>query len=140
MPFLPNYRPHQLSLGPLESEILQIVWDLDVATVKDIHERILENPDRELAYSSVTTVLNRLTQKGWLICQKNGKAFSWKATVSRAQAKAIKSYEQLQQFLSISNPDVVASFADSLDTASIEQLDAIAARLKALRSQRGEKS
>ncbi|MEB3311188.1 MAG: BlaI/MecI/CopY family transcriptional regulator [Snowella sp.] len=139
MPFLPNYRPHQLSLGPLESEILQIVWDLDVATVKDIHERILENPDRELAYSSVTTVLNRLTQKGWLICQKNGKAFSWKATVSRAQAKAIKSYEQLQQFLSISNPDVVASFADSLDTASIEQLDAIAARLKALRSQRGEK-
>jgi predicted transcriptional regulator len=138
MSWLPPHRPHQLSLGPLESEILQIVWDLEIATVKDIHERILANPDRELAYSSVTTVLNRLTQKGWLGCEREGKAFSWKATVSRSQAKAIKSYEQLQQFLSISNPDVVASFADSLDTASIEQLDAIAARLKAIRSQRGE--
>jgi predicted transcriptional regulator len=138
MSWLPPHRPHQLSLGPLESEILQIVWDLEIATVKDIHERILANPDRELAYSSVTTVLNRLTQKGWLVCHREGKAFSWKATVSRSQAKAIKSYEQLQQFLSISNPDVVASFADSLDTASIEQLDAIATRLKTIRSERGE--
>jgi predicted transcriptional regulator len=47
MSWLPPHRPHQLSLGPLESEILQIVWDLEIATVKDIHERILANPDRE---------------------------------------------------------------------------------------------
>jgi len=36
---LPNYRPKQLSLGPLEAEILHIVWDLGGATVKDIHDR-----------------------------------------------------------------------------------------------------
>ncbi|MEB3192151.1 MAG: BlaI/MecI/CopY family transcriptional regulator [Snowella sp.] len=136
MTWLPHYRPQQLSLGPLEQEILQIVWELGTATVKDIHERILANPDRELAYSSVTTVLNRLTKKGWLVCHKQGKAFSWQAAISQTQAKAIKSYEQLQQFLAISNPDVVAAFADSLDTTSIEQLDAIAARLKDLRRQR----
>jgi predicted transcriptional regulator len=51
MTWLPHYRPQQLSLGPLEQEILQIVWELGTATVKDIHERILANPDRELAYS-----------------------------------------------------------------------------------------
>ena len=61
---LPNHRPNQLSLGPLETEILQIIWKLGTATVKDVHDRILSNPDRELAYASVTTVLNRLTQKG----------------------------------------------------------------------------
>jgi hypothetical protein len=37
---LPDYRPKQLSLGPLEAEILNIVWELGSATVKDIHDRI----------------------------------------------------------------------------------------------------
>ncbi|BFM40297.1 BlaI/MecI/CopY family transcriptional regulator [Synechocystis sp. LKSZ1] len=138
MAWSPPYRPKQMSLGPLEQEILEILWQLGKATVKDIHENILANPDRELAYSSVTTVLNRLTNKGWLLCQRDGKAFSWVPRVSAEQARAIQSYEQLQQFLAVSNPEVVTAFADSLDTASLDQLEAIAARLKSLRRQRGE--
>jgi len=136
---LPKYRPKQLSLGPLETEILNIVWDLGCATVKDVHEKILADPDRELAYASVTTVLNRLTQKGWLSCNKNGRAFFWQPLVSREEAQGIKAYEQLLHFLAVSNPDVVASFADSLDTASLEQIKAIAARLEAIRRQREER-
>ncbi len=137
---LPNYRPQQLSLGPLEKEILNIVWDLGTATVKEIHERILSDPDRELAYASVTTILNRLTKKGWLICDREDRAFSWQTRVSREQAQAINSYEQLHRFLAVSNPDVVASFADSLDTTSLEKLEAIASRLEKIRRQREEQS
>lgn len=138
MASLPQHRPKKLSLGPLESEILEIVWNLKVATVKKVHERILQDPERELAYTSVTTVLQRLTQKGWLKCSKKGRAFSWQATLSREQAQALHSYEKLNGFLAISNPDVVASFADSLDTASLEQIEAIASRLNSIRRQREE--
>lgn len=138
MASLPNYRPKKLSLGPLESEILGIVWNLKVATVKNVHDRILQDPDRELAYTSVTTVLQRLTQKGWLKCSKKGKAFSWQALLSREQAQALYSYEKLNGFLAVSNPDLVASFADSLDTASLEQIEAIASRLNLIRRQREE--
>ena len=140
MASLPNYRPKKLSLGPLESEILGIVWNLKVATVKNVHDRILQDPDRELAYTSVTTVLQRLTQKGWLKCSKKGKAFSWQALLSREQAQALYSYEKLNGFLAVSNPDLVASFADSLDTASLEQIEAIASRLNLIRRQREEQS
>ena len=133
---LPDYRPKQLSLGPLETEILNIVWDLGCATVKDVHEKILADPERELAYSSVTTVLQRLTQKGWLSCEKQGRAFYWQPLVSRQEAQAIKAYEQLHRFLAVSNPDLIASFADSLDVASLKQLEAIASRLEAIRRQR----
>lgn len=133
---LPEYRPKKLSLGSLETEILEIIWALESATVKQIHDQILADPERELAYASVTTVLNRLTKKGWLTCSKQNRAFVWEPLVSRQQAKAIQAYEQLQQFLAISNPDMVASFADSLDTASLEQLEAIATRLQAIRRQR----
>lgn len=136
---LPDYRPKQLSLGPLETEILNIVWELGCATVKDVHERILANPDRELAYTSVTTVLRRLTQKGWLTCEKHDRAFSWQPLISREEAQVIKAHDQLNQFLAVGNPDVVAAFADSLDAASLEQIEAIALRLKAARQAREEK-
>ncbi|MDR9403351.1 MAG: BlaI/MecI/CopY family transcriptional regulator, partial [Halothece sp. Uz-M2-17] len=107
-------------------------------SVKAIHERILSDPDRELAYTSVTTVLQRLTQKGWLKCHKQRRVFYWEAKLSREEAQALKAYEQLNQFLAVSNPDVVASFADRLDTDSLEQLDAIALRLRSIRQQREE--
>jgi predicted transcriptional regulator len=137
---LPDYRPKQLSLGPLETEILEIVWELGSATVKQVHEQILSDPERELAYTSVTTVLRRLTKKGWLSCNKQGRAFYWQPLVSCEQAQAIQAYEQLHRFLAVSNPDVVASFADSLDAASLEQIEAIAQRLETLRRQREERA
>jgi len=135
---LPDYRPKQLSLGPLEAEILNIVWELGSATVKDIHDRILSDPNRELAYTSVTTVLRRLTEKGWLACDKQERAFYWRPLVTKQQAQVIQAHEHLHRFLAVGNPDVVAAFADSLDSASLEQIQAIAHRIQAARQAREE--
>lgn len=136
MPPLPEPRPRQLSLGPLETEILEILWRLGSATVKEIHDQILADPNRELAYASVTTVLRRLTQKGWLACDKNDRAFCWRPLVSPEETKILQAHDRLQRFLAISNPDVVAAFADALDGASADKLEAIAQRLKAARQAR----
>ncbi|MDY7021216.1 MAG: BlaI/MecI/CopY family transcriptional regulator [Cyanobacteriota bacterium] len=130
---LPDYRPEKMSLGPLEQEILDIVWDLGDATVKQVHEHILTDPDRELSPPSVTTVLNRLLEKGWLSCDQTGRAYIWKPRISRTEAQTIKAHDHLNQFLALGNPDIVAAFADQLDAASLDQIDAIAQRLKALR-------
>ena len=135
---LPNYRPRQLSLGPLETEILKIVWELGCVTVKDVHKRILTDPDRELAYTSVTTVLRRLTQKGWLTCDRSDRTFYWRPLISCQEAQALEAYERLQRFLAVGNPDIVAAFADSIDQASLEQLAAIAQRIQAARRAREE--
>jgi predicted transcriptional regulator len=135
---LPDYRPKQLSLGPLEAEILNIIWEMGSATVKDVHDRILLDPNRELAYTSVTTVLRRLTDKGWLICNKQGRAFYWQPQLTKHQAHVIKAHEQLQRFLAVGNPDVIAAFADSLDEAASDQLQAIAKRIQAARQAREE--
>jgi predicted transcriptional regulator len=135
---LPDYRPKQLSLGPLESEILEILWEFESATVREIHDRILSNPDRELTQASITTVLNRLAQKGWVVCQKQEKAFQWQARISQDEAKVLQVHAQLHQFLAVSNPDVVAAFADNLDAASLDQLEAIAKRIRAARQAREE--
>ena len=138
MILFPDRRPKHLSLGPLETEILEIIWDLGSATVKEIHDRILADPDRELAYASVSTILGRLAQKGWLSSDRQERAYRWRARVSREEARVLQAQDTLEKFLAVGNPDVVASFADSLDRASLEQIEAIADRLRVIRQAREE--
>ncbi|MGA1284290.1 MAG: BlaI/MecI/CopY family transcriptional regulator [Prochlorothrix sp.] len=134
--FFPFHRPQQLSLGPLETEILELLWAMGSPTAKEIHDLILQDPNRELAITSVTTVLQRLSQKGWVTRQKCQGVFRWQAQVSRSQAQILQSHDRLQEFLAVSNPDTIAAFADRLDQASVEQLEQITARLKAARANR----
>ena len=60
-------------LGESEMEILHHVWDLGEATVKDVHERILK--DREVAYTTVMTIMKNLYNKGVLKYHKEGAAY-----------------------------------------------------------------
>ncbi|ABA24894.1 MULTISPECIES: BlaI/MecI/CopY family transcriptional regulator [Nostocales] len=136
---LPNYRPKQLKLGPLEAEILNIIYSLGATTVKDIHERITADPDRELTYSSVATVLHRLTKKGWLECVKQQRQYIWRPLISYSEAQSLEAYEQLQRFLALGKPEIVAAFADSLDEASVAQFEAIAQKIQAVRELREKK-
>jgi len=136
MPHLPDYRPHQLSLGKLETEILQIIWRLGTTTAKAIHDVILTDPDRELAYASVMTVLGRLEKKGWLKSSKEKRSIYWQALVSESEAQALQAYTQLNRFLAIGNADMVAAFVDDLDVPAQEKLQAIADRLQELRQQK----
>ena len=133
---LPKYRPKQLSLGPLESELLNIIWDSKRLSATDIHDRILTDPDRELAYGSVMTVLRRLEQKGWVNCEKEGRTLYWQAQISRDEAQSLAAYHQLNRFLEVGDADIVAAFANDLDRTSMDKIEAIAARLKNLRQSR----
>jgi predicted transcriptional regulator len=133
---LPKYRPKQLSLGPLESEILNMIWDNNRLGATDIHDRILIDPDRELAYGSVMTVLRRLEQKGWINSEKEGRSLHWQARISREETQALTAYHQLNRFLEVGDADIVAAFANDLDIASMDKLEAIAARLKNIRQSR----
>lgn len=57
-------------LGETEMEVLHHVWDLGEATVKDVRKRILEN--REVAYTTIMTVMKNLAEKGYLKYRKDG--------------------------------------------------------------------
>jgi predicted transcriptional regulator len=137
MPPLPEHHPKRLSLGPLETEILEILWHLGDATAKAIHDVILADIDRELTYSSVATVLKRLEQKGWVAGYREGRSLRWRSLVSRHNADILKAHDQLQQFLASTNLDVVAAFADTLDEASLNQLEAITQKIQAIRRAKG---
>ena len=129
----PSYRPKTLSLGALETVILEIIWLQGPTSATAIHQTILEDIDRDLTYSSVATVLRRLESKGWIAKRRVGRAYHWEPLLSADSAKILKSHEHLQQFLAASNPDIVAAFADTLDQSSLDQLEAITQRIQAAR-------
>ncbi|MDG5766071.1 BlaI/MecI/CopY family transcriptional regulator [Balneolales bacterium ANBcel1] len=57
-------------LGETEMEVLQHVWDLGEATGNDVRKRIHQT--RDLAYTTIITVLKNLVQKGYLKYRKEG--------------------------------------------------------------------
>ncbi|WP_205720112.1 BlaI/MecI/CopY family transcriptional regulator [Fodinibius halophilus] len=57
-------------LGETEMEVLHHVWDLGEATVKQVRKRILES--REVAYTTIMTVMKNLAEKGYLKYRKDG--------------------------------------------------------------------
>lgn len=70
-------------LGPLERSVMDQIWDSDEdLTVRDL----VDAPGiRGLAYTTVMTVLDRLRQKGYVTRRLAGRAYSYRARISREQ-------------------------------------------------------
>jgi len=64
-------------LGETEMDVLHHVWALGEATVADVRERILV--DREVAYTTVMTVMKKLAEKGYLDYYKEGRSYVYHA-------------------------------------------------------------
>ncbi|MEN6533925.1 MAG: BlaI/MecI/CopY family transcriptional regulator [Bryobacteraceae bacterium] len=67
---------------PLELECLKALWKLGEGNVKDVQGE-LKTSGRELAYTTVMTLLDRLTRKGAAARQKTGRAFAYTPVLTR---------------------------------------------------------
>ncbi len=68
------------AFGDLEAAIMDILWKADTPLfVRDVRERL----DRDLAYTTVQTVMEILHRKGWMTRDRFGRAFRYAATASR---------------------------------------------------------
>ncbi len=86
--FLRGYQPGKPGLekvlGSLESEIMDVIWQKnEEVTVRDVLEAVTRQ--RELAYTTVMTIMGRLAAKKLLIKRKIGNAFYFKAALSREE-------------------------------------------------------
>ena len=56
-----------------ELEVLKALWEIGPATVRDLHGPLQESGS-SWAYTTVQTLLARLEQKGYVRCDKSGRA------------------------------------------------------------------
>ncbi|MCS6840483.1 MAG: BlaI/MecI/CopY family transcriptional regulator [Roseiflexus sp.] len=69
-------------LGPLETEIMQIIWQDERSTVKKVHRKLSQQ--REIAYTTVMTTMSRLAEKGVLRRHREGLAYVYTPAISES--------------------------------------------------------
>lgn len=83
-------------LGPLEADVMRLVWEKGEVQVDDVHQALLV--DREIAYTTVMTVMTRLTRKGLLTRRKHGRAYLYRAARRREEMAESTLQEWSQRF------------------------------------------
>jgi predicted transcriptional regulator len=79
-------------LGPLEAEIMQVMWATDgPLAVRAVLDRLNDGRRPPLAYTTVMTVMARLAEKEILRRQLNGRGYVYEPAVADAAAIAVRS-------------------------------------------------
>jgi BlaI family transcriptional regulator, penicillinase repressor len=76
-------RPKHPTLTPQELEIMKLVWEREVATVRDIYEALLDR--RKVAYTTVMSMMNTLERKRYLNKRRRDRAFLYRPTRPKSQ-------------------------------------------------------
>ncbi|MEU4694803.1 BlaI/MecI/CopY family transcriptional regulator [Actinoplanes sp. NPDC023714] len=76
-----------MAMGDLERDVMAKLWDAgEPLTVRQVHE--LLSRDRDLAYTTVMTVLDRLAKKKLVIQQKADRAYRYVPAQTREEMTA----------------------------------------------------
>jgi len=65
---------------------MEILWLLGEGSVRDVLRRV--EPSRQLAYTTVMTVLDKMRRKGLLKHRRQGKAYLYSPAIGRREALA----------------------------------------------------
>ena len=77
-------KKHTSPLGPLEPDVMGIVWELGDVAVADVVERLRTR--RDLHHNTVMTVMKRLSDKGLLEqYPRDGRTHGYRPRVTREQ-------------------------------------------------------
>jgi predicted transcriptional regulator len=106
-----------MGLGDLEREVMTRLWDAgEPLTVRQVHERV--SRDRDLAYTTVMTVLDRLAKKGVVTQERADRAYRYVPAQTREQMTAGLMFDALS-----ATPDrdaALAYFVGQLSPADLE--------------------
>jgi BlaI family transcriptional regulator, penicillinase repressor len=91
---------------PLELECLKALWSLGAANVKDVREVLTER--RNLAYTTVMTVLDRLVKKGVVDRRKEGRSFVYLPLTQREELRRLAVQELVDAFFDGSREELIA--------------------------------
>lgn len=115
----------QLLLGPLEIQVMEVLWTAGELSVRDVVEKL----DRKLAYTTIMTTLDRLFKKGLLDRQKAERAFLYTPRVSHQDWERQRAGDLVAGLLAGSQPSrelLLSSLVDAVgrhDVVLLEQLE-----------------
>lgn len=120
-------------LTEVELELMTPLWKLGEGTVSDVLDQL--PPERQLAYTSVSTILRILEQKGILKTRKEGRGHTYIPLLKKSEFEA-RSVKQMIDRVFDGTP--VALVKQLLETVHLNEADL--EELKKLVEKAGERS
>lgn len=107
------------SFGELEAVIMDILWELNTVCVRDVLKELEKK--REIAYTTVMTVMTRLYNKGILKrkLDKSG-AYIYRPTQDKQLFLANTSKKAIKNFIKEFGEVAVAGFIDIIEDGDLE--------------------
>ncbi len=112
-------------LTEVELEFMSTLWELGEGNVRDVLGNLA--PDRNLAYTSAATILRILDEKGFVECERSGKALIYKPKLAK-DAYQTRSLQNLSAKLFDNTPAMlVARLVDDagMSQESLEEIRAL---------------
>lgn len=126
MVFRPSEKGLRKVFGDLEADIMEVVWHRNPVTVGDVWEALRK--DRDLAYTTVKTVMSRLAEKGHLKRRTKERAHTYEPTMGREEFLRSVSEEVLEGLFADFAEPIRAHLVKALrgrDVPGIERLEAL---------------
>lgn len=117
-----------LDLAPLELDCMNTLWPLGEATVREIRDHLAER--RARAYTTIMTIMDRLTRKGIVERRKSGRKYVYRARLSAQEARTHALEQVLENFFGgskqrmIEQLDALWSTRDASELESHDELNA----------------
>lgn len=107
------------SLGRLEQQVMDIVWNYQECSVREVLSEISKN--RKLAYTTIATILQRLNDKGMVERKVEGLSYIYSPALSKKSysKKIAKSF--IKKFVHSFGDIAIASFAQSIESLPKEK-------------------
>jgi predicted transcriptional regulator len=116
-------------LGNLERDVMDLVWSApEPVTVREVHDTLTR--DRDIAYTTVMTVLDRLAKKSVVRRVRDGRAYRYQAVAGKDQLIADLMREALDDAGNRANR--AAALVRFVDQASPEEAAALREALTSL--------
>lgn len=109
------------SLSPLDQEIMNVVWNSQTCSVREVLEQIRK--EKELAYTTVATILTRLHDKGLLKRSEKNSVVYYSPKISREDFGKKVAGSFFTNFFQSFGDTAIASFAESIEELSKEKKD-----------------
>ena len=113
-----------LELAPLELDCMTALWLLGEGTVREIRETLA--PRRPRAYTTIMTIMDRLTQKGIVERQRTGRAWKYRANLSKEAARAHAVAQVVENFFGGSMEELLAQMTDANGRRLADRAESIA--------------
>jgi len=116
-------------LTKAEEQVMQILWQLKEAIVKDIIE---EMPDPKPAYNTVSTVVRVLEGKGFIDHKAYGNSHVYFPAISDGEYKKFTFDKMMKNYFSDSYKSLVSFIVDEkkLDVKQLDELSSLIDTLK----------